>query len=200
MRGTSAGTGNTTTTTSFRTNTTINLSTGLITEAGVQMQRKYGTLIPYGTNIPANANLNTTTYLKVGNYYQGSNSNVATFTNCPTKEAFMMQVLSPLSTTIDNESTGTWVYRLRILQTYTGPRYVQYVYSGATAGSFTYGDWYRTVECEADGAVGGTTTPIYLNNGRAIAGSSYAKAIVGISRSGTTFTYTCIDGTTGTFT
>ena len=35
VRGTSAGTSNTTTTTSFRTNTSINLSTGLITEAGV---------------------------------------------------------------------------------------------------------------------------------------------------------------------
>ena len=54
------------------------------------MQRKYGTLIPYGTNIPANADLNTIDYIKVGNYYQGSNSNVKTFVNCPTEEAFMM--------------------------------------------------------------------------------------------------------------
>lgn len=48
--------------------------------------------------------------------------------------------------------------------------------------------------------VGGTYQPIYLNSGTATAGTSYAKAIKAITRSGTTFTYTCLDGTTGTFT
>jgi hypothetical protein len=48
--------------------------------------------------------------------------------------------------------------------------------------------------------VGGTTTPVYLSSGAITQGTSYAKAIKAISRTGTTFTYTCIDGTTGTFT
>lgn len=174
VRGTSAGTSTTTTTASFAASTTINPSTGLITEAGVQMQRKYGTLIPFGTAIPANANLNTVDYLKVGNYYCSRNVDAATHTNSPTESAFMMQVYSPLSTTIDNEATGTWVYRFRVLQVYTGLRFTQYVYSGATAGTFTYGPWYLTVEAEADGAVGSGTQPVYLTGGKLNAANSFA--------------------------
>lgn len=107
-------------------------------------KREYATLIPYGTQITANANLNTTTYIKVGNYYCSANTTVATLQNCPTTKAFMMQVLSPLATTIDNETTNTYVYRLRKIQTYTGDEYIQYVSSGATAGTFTYGAWKQT--------------------------------------------------------
>lgn len=174
VRGTSAGTSTTTTTASFAASTTINPSTGLITEAGVQMQRKYGTLIPFGTAIPANANLNTVEYLKVGNYYCSRSVDAATHTNSPTESAFMMQVYSPLSTTIDNEATGTWVYRFRVLQVYTGARYTQYVCSGATAGTFTYGPWYLTVEAEADGEVGSGTQPVYLTGGKLNAANSFA--------------------------
>lgn len=48
---------------------------------------------------------------------------------------------------------------------------------------------------------GSTTQPVYFNaSGEPTPGTSYAKAIKAISRSGTTFTYTCLDGTTGTFT
>lgn len=174
VRGTSAGTSTTTTTASFAASTSINPSTGLITEAGVQMQRKYGTLIPFGTAIPANANLNTVDYIKVGNYYCSKNVDAATHTNSPTESAFMMQVFSPLSTTLDNEATGTWVYRFRVLQVYTGARYTQYVYSGATAGTFTYGPWYLTVEAEADGEVGSGTQPVYLTGGKLNAANSFA--------------------------
>ena len=205
VRGTSAGTGNTTTTTSFRTNTSINLSTGLITEAGVQLQRKYGTLFPAGTQIPANADLNTTTYLKVGNYYCSSNATAQTLTNCPDPDtAFMMQVYSPLSTTIDNETTSTWVYRLRRIQLYTGQVFWQYCYAGATAGSWTYGSWYSDVQVALNSSgvasLGSSKTPVYVSDGKLVAGTSYGNAIKSITRSGTTFTYTCIDGTTGTFT
>ena len=49
-------------------------------------------------------------------------------------------------------------------------------------------------------SLGGTYQPIYVNaQSEAVAGTSYAKAIKGITRSGNVFTYTCIDGTTGTF-
>lgn len=49
-------------------------------------------------------------------------------------------------------------------------------------------------------ALGGTYQPIYVNaQSEAVAGTSYAKAIKDITRSGNVFTYTCIDGTTGTF-
>ena len=87
-------------------------------------------------------------------------------------------------------------------------------------------DWYVVPQIPYTGnAVGSSTLPVYMNaDGKVIACStnlavnitgtagavawsnvsdkpSYydAKAIKGITRSGTTFTYTCMDGTTGTF-
>lgn len=100
-------------------------------------------LVPLGTAIPANANLNTTEYLKVGKYYCSANVTAATLVNCPIDKAFMMEVYSPLSTTIDNENTSAYVYRLRKITHYnTGVQYIQYVGSGSTAGSFTYNNWY----------------------------------------------------------
>lgn len=105
--------------------------------------RLFTTLVPTGTAIGSNADLNTVTYLKVGRYYCSANKTVATLTNCPASDAFMMEVYSPLSTTIDNETTKTWVYRLRQLTTYTGTEYIQYCYAGATAGSWIYGAWVK---------------------------------------------------------
>lgn len=158
--------------------------------------RIYGTLIPYGTEIPAKADLNTVTYLKVGNYYCGSNATVKTFKNCPLTtynssgvgtdgSAFMMQVYSPLSPTLDNETTGTWVYRIRkIIHYSTGIEYTQYCYVGGTAGAsnWTYGDWYVTPKSAftfnktsaSTAAVGSTTKPVYVNSsGNIVAGSTY---------------------------
>lgn len=112
--------------------------------SGNEIQRVYTSMIPYGVNIEENSDLNTTEFLEVGNYYCSQNSKVSTLTNCPTTLAFMMQVYSPLSTTIDNETTKTWVYRLRKLITHRGVEYYQYVNSGSTAGEFTFGDWVQT--------------------------------------------------------
>lgn len=116
------------------THTVSNISDG---------SRILSTLIPYGTAVTASSDLNTVTYIKVGNYYCSANATVATLTNCPTSAAFMMQVYSPLATSYDNESTGTWVYRLRKLMTYTGDEFIQQVYSNGTAGDFTYGAWKK---------------------------------------------------------
>lgn len=113
--------------------------------SGKAFQRVYSSLIPYGTSIPANANLNTVAYMKVGNYYCSRNADAETLINSPTTTAFMMTVSSPLSTTIDNES-GTWVYRLRKLQVYTGAEYVQYCYTNGTAGNWIYGTWYLSIK------------------------------------------------------
>lgn len=112
----------------------------------LQVIRLYCGMVPYGTAIGSDVDLNTTTYTKVGNYYCSANATVTTLTNCPVTCAFMMQVFSPLATTIDNESTHTWVYRLRKLMTYNGDEYTQYVYSGSTAGTFKYGTWKKVVK------------------------------------------------------
>ena len=113
--------------------------------SGNAFQRVYSSLIPYGTSIPANADLNTVTYMKVGNYYCSKNADAGTLTNSPTTYAFMMTVSSPLSTAIDNENK-TWVYRLRKLQDYRGPEYVQYCYTNGTAGNWIYGPWYLSIK------------------------------------------------------
>ena len=106
-------------------------------------QRIFTTLIPTGTFIPANADLNSIEYLKVGMYYNNSDNTVKDFTNCPTKYAFMMEVYSPLSKTIDNESSQGWVYRLRKITDYFGNIYIQSVNSSGTAGNFNYRTWQK---------------------------------------------------------
>lgn len=101
----------------------IRLPDGTIHDLAMHDDRLYTMLVPDGTSIPANADLDTPTYMKVGKYYCSKNTDAATLKNCPTSSAFMMDVYSPLSTTIDNEG-GTWVYRLRRLVVYTGETYV----------------------------------------------------------------------------
>ena len=157
--------------------------------------RIYGTIVPYGTSIPANADLNTIDYLKVGNYYCGSNATVKTLKNCPLTtydssgagtagSAFMMQVYSPLSETFDNETTGTWVYRIRKIMHYgTGIEYVQQCYVGGTAGAsnWIYGDWYVTPlgkftlnkTSASTAAIGSSTKPVYINASGMITACTY---------------------------
>lgn len=113
-------------------------------KAKIPDTRIFTTLIPTGTKVTGN--LNTVNYLKVGTYYNNSDAEVKKLTNCPTTYAFMMEVYSPLSSTIDNESTAAWVYRLRVLTTYKGAIYYQAVSSGGTAGSFSYGSWSQVAK------------------------------------------------------
>ena len=118
------------------------------------IDREFFRMLPKGgTVIPNGANLNSTAYLKVGNYYQPANVNTTNMTNIPIKSAFMMYVLSPLSEVYDNESTAQWVYRLRIFVEYTGNNiFVQNVYSGRTAGNFSYGPWVKMTNSNDLGA------------------------------------------------
>lgn len=106
-------------------------------------ERELRMLVPTGTAIGSSKDLNTLEFLKVGRYYCSANATVATLTNCPTGTAFMMEVFSPLSTTIDNETTGTWVYRTRLLTTFNGQMYVQSCNSDGTANNWSYGGWRR---------------------------------------------------------
>lgn len=148
--------------------------------------RIYASLIPTGSAIPANADLNTVEYLKVGSYYCSANNTVKTLKNCPLTTydnagtgtsgvAFMMQVYSPLSPWIDNETTSTWVTRVRkITHYYTGIEYMQYCYVGSVAGAdnWIYGDWYITprskftfnTTSESTPAIGSDTRPVYIDS------------------------------------
>lgn len=137
--------------------------------------RLFTTLVPTGTSIPANANLNTTDYLKVGRYYCSKNDDAKTLKNCPTVSAFMMEVYSPLSTTIDNETNKTWVYRLRKITVHnSGIQFIQYCSVGATAGSWTYNPWrivplgnFTLDSTDTNGGTpsgGNATNPIYIDS------------------------------------
>ena len=107
------------------------------------------TLIPYGIKIAPTANmeLNNSAYLAVGNYYCPANENAKYITDLPgtQKHAFMMQVYSPLSQSIDNENS-TWVYRIRKLLFYTGIQYIQQCHTEGTKGVWTYGNWVKIVD------------------------------------------------------
>ena len=115
----------------------------------VDRNRFYTSLVPYGTSIEASesatVNLNTPDYMKVGNYFCSSNAKAKYVSNIPKKDtAFMMQVYSPLSQTVDDESS-TWRYRLRKIMYYTGEEYTQYCYTDGTGGNWLYGAWKKTV-------------------------------------------------------
>lgn len=176
-------------------NTTYSVATqsanGLLSAADKKaLDREFFRMLPNGGTVISNgANLNSTAYLKVGNYYQSLNVNTSNMTNIPIKEAFMMYVLSPLSATYDNESTSQWVCRLRIFVNYNNDGiYIQAVNSGSTAGTFTYGSWKKLAVSKSDVGLGN------------VANLDQSKAIKSITRSGTTFTATALDGTTTTFT
>ena len=126
-------------------------------------------LLPVGTSIPANSNLNTKTYLKIGKYYCSLNVDAKTITNCPTSEAFSMEVFNPLGTNVDDEDTREYTYRLRVLTAYkTGVQYIQYCATSGTAGSWTYNGWFvvpRTSFSLASSKNGGTAAKGASNRG-----------------------------------
>ncbi len=100
------------------------------------------TLVPE-IEIPANKDLNTTEYLTIGKYYVINNTTAATLLNTPPTggKAFMLEVFSPTSVNIDNETTDPYVHRIRLATTYEGKQWYQHVESRETAGVFTYGSW-----------------------------------------------------------
>jgi hypothetical protein len=87
----------------------------------------------------------------------------------------MMEVYSPLSTSIDNETTGTWVYRIRKITVYnTGMQFIQYASVGSTANTWSYGDWKvqpisnfalnASTKNGGSCAVGSSNTPVYIGS------------------------------------
>ena len=118
--------------------------------APVQDSRFLVQTIPAGTKITASetaqVNLNSIEYMKVGLYYCSQTAQTDYIKNIPTKSAFLMQVYSPLSPTVDNEETGTWVYRIRKFTSYAGAEYTQSCYSTDVPGEWVYGPWHKTMK------------------------------------------------------
>lgn len=103
----------------------------------------------YGTQIVANKNLNTTEFLEVRRFFCPMDSTVATLTNCPTGNAFMMEVFAPISATIDDESASSGSrYRVRVIMTWQGRIYVQNCYFGSSG--WFYGEWRKVLDSLAE--------------------------------------------------
>ena len=100
-------------------------------------------LIADGTTIPELADLNTVTYLSIGRYVCGGDARAINLVNCPTTKAFVMEVFNANAATMDNETTATWIYRLRKIRDREGNEWTQRANSSSAAGSFTYGDWKK---------------------------------------------------------
>ena len=107
------------------------------------------------TEIPANTNLNTLKYCNVGRYYCPMNVTVATLSNCPTLNAFVMEVYSPISKDSSISSTEN-VYRVRKILDYYGNEYIQHVifYNNAP----TYSTWNKILKSNDITTTSGTAT------------------------------------------
>ena len=158
----------------IRTNATTGASVvgedGYVYSNGEKVDMRFTrSLLPVGTSIPAKANLNTKEYLKIGKYYCSLNVDAKTVTNCPTSEAFSMEVFNPLGTNVDDEDTREYTYRLRVLTAYkTGVQYIQYCATSGTAGSWTYNGWFvvpRTSFSLASSKNGGSAAKGASNRG-----------------------------------
>lgn len=93
--------------------------------------------------IPGNADLNTIEYLAVGNYVCSTNTGAQSLSNCPTDQAFRMEVYNANSSSYNDETTATWLYRWRKITDLSGNIWYQSANSGATAGQWTYYDWIQ---------------------------------------------------------
>lgn len=107
------------------------------------------------TEIPKNTNLNTLAYCNVGRYYCPLNVWVKTLSNCPTTNAFVMEVYSPLSKDSSISPTGN-VYRVRKILDYLGNEYTQYIdiYNNTP----TYGAWNKNLKSNDITTTSGTAT------------------------------------------
>lgn len=106
-------------------------------------ERLHTMLIPDGTRITVSGtDLNTLDFLRVGKYYCDLTATVKTLVNCPVSMAFMMEVYSPLSTTIDDEDKA-WIYRVRVVTDLYGNKWVQYCNKGAADSDWVYGTWKK---------------------------------------------------------
>ena len=97
----------------------------------------------YGTEITQGKNLNTTEFLEVRRFFCPMDTTVASLTNCPTGNAFMMEVSAPIQAEIDNESAASGSrYRVRKILTWLGDMFTQACYFGSSG--WVYGTWKKT--------------------------------------------------------
>lgn len=166
--------------------TTNKLTNGSVTNAKLNTVAKRGFVQTYphtSTAIAANSDLNTVGFVKVGTYHC-TTAIANTLANKPTGTAgFKMTVYNVVNSTIDNETTSTWVLRTREIIDLYGQVWRQQVGSNATAGNFTYGPWERVIQTESglietDNLANGAVTGV-ANNATSIGTAKLALNTVG---------------------
>lgn len=103
-------------------------------------ETKFRRLVNYGKPIPDNTNLNTLPYTEIGTYYVEHDANAQTLENCPTTSSFMLEVICPNG---NEENNSVW--RLRVLTTYKGKVYTQYV---NLENGGTYYEWCENLSAD----------------------------------------------------
>ena len=168
-------------------------------------------LIPTGKAIYAGDDLNNINYTEVGTYYCSTIGEAQHISNLPEATAFMMTVYNPLGPLTKPLSTP-WQYRVQEFMSYYGQN--KYIRKVSTDGesNVAFGDWVKMTNSNDLGAVSNTIDTHIANKSNPhavtkaqvglgnVANLDQSKAIKSITRSGTTFTATALDGTTTTFT
>lgn len=169
------------------TATELNYVDGVTSNIQTQLDSKASSNHSHDTHSQksmSNTDLNT---IKTAGWYYGYTG----MTNAPAQSISVMEVLvySP-----------DWIVQRFIVV--NGAEYIRHWHSANT-----WSNWKTNVDSgnissqSVNYALSSTTATNVAWNGVTSKPSYYdAKAIKGITRSGTTFTYTCMDGTTGTFT
>lgn len=126
------------------TSKTTELKDGILTVSDRDLLTEFKAHTQYfATEIPANADLKTSTYLNAGRYFCPLSATAATFSNCPTTDAFEMDVDYPISTRSELPPSGLSAYILRTINVYHGGQWFQYVYRNSS-GTYTWNDWVKT--------------------------------------------------------
>lgn len=135
----------------------------------------YNYTVPFvkeGTGIPENSNLNTLAFCQPGMYYARTNERAATLTNCPTGQAFRMEVYNITDDATTITSDMTYKYLVRKVVNIEGEEFVQYV-RVTSLNNWNYSLWRKTLA----GINSGTIT---ARSGTTLGGNTFVKNRGGI--------------------
>lgn len=100
----------------------------------------------YGTDREyINENVDLNTFTKIGLFKCTVNGTVATLKNCPTNEAFTLDILSATGESSEID-VNTYSYLLQRITTLSGKQYVRDVNSDGAMGIINYGKWKRVLD------------------------------------------------------
>jgi hypothetical protein len=130
---------------------TADLADGSVTEgkmATSAIKNIYTT--GYSAATGANADLNTLALCQPGTYRCPRSADAASLSNCPTKQAFRMEVYNVTEARTQIPDTANWVYLIRKITDYAGREWIQSVKAEDT---WTYSAWVMTTAGSTDGEI-----------------------------------------------